>query len=75
MNESEKAMEMVARAFENLGSSKEQAEVMAGQLVKRASQFANERNSSFVEELGKLLETVSCGAQGRLKPTDIDDFS
>jgi len=28
-----------------------------------------------VEELGKLLETVSFGAQGRLKPEDEGDFS
>ena len=43
---------------------------MAEQLVKRADQLAKENNSSLIEELGKLLETVSCGAQGRLKPSD-----
>jgi uncharacterized protein with von Willebrand factor type A (vWA) domain len=60
----------VAQAFKNLGSSNEQARIMAEQLVKRADQLAKENTSSFIEELGKLLETVSCGAQGRLKPSD-----
>ncbi len=75
MNESEKTIERVVGAFENLGSSTQQARVMATQLVKRANQLARERGTSLVEELGKLLETVSCGSQGRLKPTDIEDFS
>ena len=43
--------------------------------MKRASQLAAEEKSSLVEELGKLLETVSFGAQGRLKPEDEGDFS
>ena len=43
---------------------------MSEQLVKRADQMAKVNNSSLIEELGKLLETVSCGAQGRLKPSD-----
>jgi hypothetical protein len=43
---------------------------MAKQLVKRAEQLSKEKNTSLVEELGKLLTTVSCGAQGRLKPED-----
>jgi len=70
MNENEKTIAQVAQAFKNLGSSTEQARIMAEQLVKRADQLAKENKSSLIEELGKLLETVSCGAQGRLKPSD-----
>ena len=70
MNEHEQTISQVAEAFKNLGSSTEQARVMSEQLVKRADQMAKVNNSSLIEELGKLLETVSCGAQGRLKPSD-----
>ena len=75
MNEEEEAICKVGEAFVNLGASPEQSKVMAAQLVKRASQLAAEKKSSLVEELGKLLETVSFGAQGRLKPEDEGDFS
>jgi hypothetical protein len=75
MNEEEEAISKVGKAFVNLGASPEQSQVMAAQLVKRASQLAAEKKSSLVEELGKLLETVSFGAQGRLKPEDEGDFS
>ena len=74
MKEHERAIEQVGQAFENLGSSREQAQVMAQQLVKRAQQLQNQNNSSFLEELGKLLQTVSCGARGELKPEDKDNF-
>ena len=70
MNEHDQTISQVAEAFKNLGSSTEQARVMSEQLVKRADQMAKVNNSSLIEELGKLLETVSCGAQGRLKPSD-----
>jgi len=70
MNEPEDAVEKVAQAFANLGANAEQSKIMAKQLVKRAEQFAKEKNTSLEEELGKLLTTVSCGAQGRLKPED-----
>ena len=70
MNEHDQTISQVAEALKNLGSSTEQARVMAEQLVKRADQMAKVNNSSLIEELGKLLETVSCGAQGRLKPSD-----
>jgi hypothetical protein len=70
MNEHDQTISQVAEALKNLGSSTEQARVMAEQLVKRADQMAKLNNSSLIEELGKLLETVSCGAQGRLKPSD-----
>jgi len=70
MNALEDTIEKVAQAFTNLGAENEQAKIMARQLVKRADQFAKDKNTSIVEELGKLLTTVSCGAQGRLKPED-----
>jgi hypothetical protein len=70
MNEHDQTISQVAEAFKNLGSSTEQARVMAEQLVKRSDQMAKENNSSLIGELSKLLETVSCGAQGRLKPSD-----
>ena len=70
MKEHEDAVQQVGQAFQKLGSSEEQAKVMAMQLVKRAIQLEKQNKSSFLEELGKLLQTVSCGAQGELKPED-----
>ena len=75
MKEQKEAIEKVSEAFHKLGASNEQAKVMAEQLVKRANQLANVNQSSLIEELGKLLKTVSCGAQGRLKPEDEEDFT
>jgi len=75
MKEHEDAVQQVGRAFQKLGSSEEQAKVMAMQLVKRAIQLEKQNKSSFLEELGKLLQTVSCGAQGELKPEDKPNFS
>jgi hypothetical protein len=75
MKEHEDAIQQVGQAFQKLGSSEEQAKVMAMQLVKRAIQLEKQNKSSFLEELGKLLQTVSCGAQGELKPEDKPNFS
>ena len=75
MKEHEDAVQQVGQAFQKLGSSEEQAKVMAMQLVKRAIQLEKQNKSSFLEELGKLLQTVSCGAQGNLKPEDKPNFS
>ena len=47
----------------------EQTMVMAEQLVEQPSNY-KEKKTSLVEELGKLLKTVSYGAQGQLKPED-----
>ena len=74
MKEHEDAIQQVGQAFQKLGSSEEQAKVMAMQLVKRAIQLEKKNKSSFLEELGKLLQTVSCGAQGELKPEDKPNF-
>ena len=50
MKEHEQTIAQVAQAFKNLGSSNEQARIMAEQLVKRADQLAKENNSSFIED-------------------------
>ncbi len=71
----EKAIDPVAQGLTNLGASQEQSRVMAAQLVKRAGQLSQSRGTSFASELAKLLETVSCGSQGRLKPSESEDFS
>ena len=70
MSELDARAQQVADALHQLGAGSEQAKLMARQLVKRAEQLAEQHNSSFLIELGKLLQTVSCGAQGRLKPED-----
>ena len=70
---SDEEIQQVAEIFLNLGAEKEKAITMASQLIKRAKQLANERNSSKVSELQGLLETAICGAQGILKPDKKDD--
>ncbi|MGC6424498.1 MAG: hypothetical protein ACON4O_05870 [Lentimonas sp.] len=48
----------VTRIFVNLGAESEQAKVMAAQLLKRASQIAEEREISKVEAAETLLKQV-----------------
>ena len=60
--------EQIAGIFRNLGADQDQAITMARQLIKRAEQLAEEKNSTKVSELQSLLETAICGAQGTLKP-------
>jgi len=60
--------EQIAGIFRNLGADQDQAITMARQLIKRAEQLAEEKNSTKVSELQALLETAICGAQGILKP-------
>jgi methyl-accepting chemotaxis protein len=73
MNEQQAVIEKVAQAFANLGANAVQSKTMAKQLVKRAEQLSKEKNTLLMEELGHLLATVSCGAQGQLKPEDNRD--
>lgn len=54
----DKELEGVARIFVNLGADSEQAKVMAAQLLKRASQIAQERGVSKVEATETLLKQV-----------------
>ncbi len=70
MSEEQEAIKQVGEAFQNLGATEKQAQVMAEQLVKRAVQLQKQNQTSLIEELGKLLKTVSYGAQGQLKPED-----
>ncbi len=65
----------VSQIFVNLGAPKQNAEVMAKQLVKRAEQVAEENKTSKIKELQKLLEISVLGAQGRLHPSDEADFN
>ena len=60
--------DQIAGIFRNLGADQDQAITMARQLIKRAEQLAEEKNSTKVSELQALLETAICGAQGILKP-------
>ena len=60
--------EQISGIFRNLGADQDQAITMARQLLKRAEQLAEEKNSTKVSELQALLETAICGAQGILKP-------
>tara|TARA_B100001057_G_scaffold176144_1_gene176820 strand:- start:485 stop:703 length:219 start_codon:yes stop_codon:yes gene_type:complete len=69
MNETNEVIE-VARVFKNLGADEAKAQVMARQIIKRAERIAEERESSKVDELRKLLEIAVLGAQGLLKPSD-----
>jgi hypothetical protein len=54
----------VAQIFMNLGAPEAQAKVMAAQLLKRASQIAQERNISEVEAVETLLKQVIAARQG-----------
>lgn len=60
----------IAEIFTGLGAEKNQALVMAKQLLKRSEQLAKEKKSTQVEELKKLLEVAVLGAQGLVKPPD-----
>lgn len=65
-----KEIKDVSRIFQNLGAPEEQAMIMARQLIKRADQIAEEKNTSKIVELRKLLEIATLGAQGQTKPND-----
>ena len=70
----EEESNQVARVFENMGADKESAKRMAGQLIKRAEQKAEENKTSKIIELQKLLELSIYGAQGLLKPEENGDL-
>ena len=73
MNPDNKTLE-VAQIFVKLGASEKNAKLMARQLIKRAEQVAEEKKTSKIEELQKLLEISVLGAQGRLHPSDETNF-
>ena len=70
----EEESNQVARIFENMGADKEGAQRMAGQLIKRAEQKAEENKTTKIIELQKLLELSIYGAQGLLKPEENGDL-
>ena len=74
MNPDNKTPE-VAQIFVKLGTSEKNAKVMAKQLIKRAEQVAEEKKTSKITELQKLLEISVLGAQGRLHPRDEAQFT
>jgi uncharacterized protein YfcZ (UPF0381/DUF406 family) len=50
--------------FEKLGSTKEQAERMVPQLIKRARQMADEKGISYFESLDYLIRLTIGGRSG-----------
>lgn len=67
MNEHGQLTELCVR----LGATRLQAEVMAGQLLKRAQQLAAERGTTKESELKRLLDLVTKGRSGEVP----QDFS
>ena len=57
-------LEQVSSLFVNWGADRGQAEVMARQLLKRATQIASERKISEVDALETLLKQVLEARQG-----------
>ena len=51
-------LELIESLFSKLGASKEQARIMAAQLLKRARQIAHEREITLVEAIESLLKKV-----------------
>lgn len=60
----------IAGIFLRLGAEKKQAIQMSAQLLKRAGQLSNELKITKTEALQGLLETVTCGSRGNLKPSE-----
>ena len=73
MNENSETSD-IAGIFSSLGAEKKQALRMAGQLLKRAGQLSVELNITKAEALQGLLETVTCGSRGDLKPSEQATF-
>lgn len=59
-----RALEMLYRAFSNLGAPPEQARIMAAQLLKRARQLAAERSIPEATAMADLLAKVVSGHKG-----------
>ena len=69
MNENNEISD-IAGILLSLGAEKKQALRMATQLLKRAGQLSTELNITKTEALQGLLETVTCGSRGDLKPSE-----
>ena len=61
---SRKEVAKISCIFANLGAPKNQAAVMASQLIKRAEQIAQERDISKLEATESLLKQVLEARQG-----------
>ena len=73
MNENNEISD-IAEIFLSLGAEKKQAVRMATQLFKRAGQLSTELNITKAEALQGLLETVTCGSRGNLRPNEQATF-
>lgn len=71
--ESNREVEMLTKVCVKLGAPEEQARTMAGQLLKRADQLAEERGTGREEELRRLLELVIAGREGHAEMPDRPD--
>ncbi|MDE0767931.1 MAG: hypothetical protein OSB19_06030 [Opitutaceae bacterium] len=67
MNAEDEFSKLVALC-QKLGSPEDQAKRMAGQLIKRADQWVEERGMDRVEAMQRLLELVVSGRQGLTPP-------
>lgn len=71
--EANREVEMLTKVCVKLGAPEEQARTMAGQLLKRADQLAEERGTGRDEELRRLLELVIAGREGHTEMPDRPD--
>ncbi|MEM9227520.1 MAG: hypothetical protein AAGA45_06100 [Verrucomicrobiota bacterium] len=66
-------LEQLTQLCERLGSSPEQALIMARQLIKRADQLAAERGIKQTEAMDYLLRLMISGRQGNVLPEAMPD--
>lgn len=59
-------LEQVTQLCERLGAPRAQAEIMAAQLLKRATQLAAERGTTREDALARLLDLVVKGRAGEV---------
>ena len=62
--EDERLLAELARVFVNLGSEEAQARIMAGQVLKRARQIAQEKSIPETEAMSSLLQKIVQGRSG-----------
>ena len=63
-------LEKLTQLCVKLGSSKEQARIMAAQMIKRADQIAAERKTTRVAALDHLLRILISGREGKVPSYD-----
>ena len=61
-------IEQLKKAFLSLGADESQANVMAKQISKRASQWVEERGMERLQAIQKLMELVVAGRSGLVPP-------